>query len=76
MTMEALLIIFVFATVVLSAFAKPSGTFFNYAPRLGARIENHLAVGQSFKVRSNDGGTDASLRWEPQNRPAPDGSFR
>jgi hypothetical protein len=76
MTLEAMLLLFLFVFVVLGAFTKPSPTFLNYSPRLGARIENHIAVGNQFIVHDTSGGTTGSLQWVPQSGKPPTGAFQ
>jgi hypothetical protein len=75
MTIEALLLLVLFAFVLLGSFMKPMPTFAQYGPMLGARLENHLYVGRSFIVQNPSGGA-ASLNWNPAPGPAPNGSFQ
>lgn len=53
MTTEAVLLLALFAFLLFGAFMGENGpraVFNRSGPRLGARIEKHLATGQGFKV--------------------------
>ena len=51
MTTEFILLLGLYATILLGAFAGPRGpigVFKESAPRLGAKIERHISVGHGF----------------------------
>lgn len=53
MTIEAVLLLAIYAFVLLGVFLGPSGpleTFKNSGPRLAARVERNIATGIGFKT--------------------------
>ncbi len=57
MTVELVLLLSIFAFVILGVFLGDLGpvqTFKKAAPRLGARVEQHISVGDGFR-QSKDG---------------------
>jgi hypothetical protein len=72
MTTELVLLLCVFAFVTAGAIFGDKGPFKVLAgssPRLGARLEQNIAIGHEFKVRDLDGGQNA-VRWQaPQSNP-------
>ena len=62
MTIELILIISLWATILLGVFfgdVGPIETFRRSGPRLAARIEKNLATGRNFK----HGETQTKIRW-------------
>mgnify|MGYP001594411181 CR=1 FL=1 len=58
MSLELVLLLFLYAFFLVGMFMGPSGpraTFEKSAPRLAARIEQHLATGADFKDPRNPG---------------------
>ena len=56
MTIEYILLFGLFAFILMGAFAGEKGpmkVFRDSAPRLGARVEQHISVGHSFNFPSN-----------------------
>lgn len=56
MTIEYILLFGLFAFILMGAFTGdkgPMNVFRESAPRLGARVEQHLSVGHSFNFPSN-----------------------
>lgn len=54
MTTELVLLLGIYAYILMGVFLGPSGpleTFKKSGPRLGARIERNISVGQSFQGR-------------------------
>jgi hypothetical protein len=64
MTVELVLLLGIYAFIVLGAFLGPSGpiaTFKQSAPRLAARVERNISVGDGFRT-SQDG---LGVVWHP-----------
>jgi hypothetical protein len=64
MTVELVLLLGIYGFIVLGAFLGPAGpiaTFKRSAPRLAARIERNISVGNGFRV-SKDG---SGVVWHP-----------
>ena len=58
MTVELVLLLGIYVFIVIGAFLGPTGpiaTFKKSGPRLAAKIERNISVGDGFRV-SNDGG--------------------
>lgn len=74
MTTEAVLLLGLFVFLLLGAFIGDSGpraVFNRSGPRLGARIEQHLATGQGFTL---DGAKVPS--WQRPDAAPPAGAFQ
>lgn len=57
MTIEYILLLGLFAYILMGAFTGEKGplkVFENSAPRLGARVEQQMAIGSDFKGLRND----------------------
>lgn len=57
MTIEYILLLGLFAYILMGAFTGEKGplkVFENSAPRLGARVEQQMAIGSSFRGLRND----------------------
>ena len=68
MTVELVLLLGIYATLVISAFLGEHGpieTFRKSGPRLGARIERNVSVGDGFRV-SKDG---LGVSWIKPDQP-------
>lgn len=64
MTTELVLLLAIFAFLVLGVFLGPSGpigVFKTFAPRLGARVERNVGVGNGYR-QSKDG---RGVSWVP-----------
>lgn len=62
MTVELVLLLGLYAFIILGAFLGPMGpieTFKNSAPRLAARVERNISVGNGFR-QSKDG---TAIKW-------------
>ncbi len=62
MTVELVLLLGIYAFIILGAFLGPMGpvaTFKKSAPRLAARIERNIAVGEGFNDSNGN-----SIKWE------------
>jgi hypothetical protein len=62
MTVELVLVLGMYAFILLGAFLGPNGplaTFKNSGPRLAARVERNVSVGDGFRV-SRDG---SGVNW-------------
>lgn len=73
MTTELVLLLCIFAFVTASAIFGPKGPIKVYekaAPKLGARIEQHLTIGREFKVRNG-----AHNRWDRASGNTPNGQL-
>lgn len=70
MSVEAVLLILVFFFLVFGIFLMPGKTFHNSGPRLGARLENHLAVGDAFHKHNRP------VRWNVPKGPEPSGELQ
>ncbi len=67
MTVEIVLLMGLYAFIILGAFLGPVGpveTFKNSAPRLAARVERNVAVGNGFRL-SSDG---RAVVWKKPSR--------
>lgn len=63
MTTELVLLLGIYAFLVLGAFLGDLGpiqTFKKSAPRLGARVERNISVGDGFRTQSSD---NAPVSW-------------
>jgi|GEM_PF-819725 len=77
MTTELVLLLCVFAFVTAGAIfgdKGPFGVLKSTTPRLGARLEQNLAIGHSFRVRDPNGNLNA-VQWQPPQAPAPNGKL-
>jgi hypothetical protein len=77
MTTELVLLLCVFAFVTAGAIFGEKGPFKvleSSSPRLGARLEQNIAIGHSFKVRDQNGNQDA-LQWQAPQAKAPTGKL-
>lgn len=55
MTLEYVLLLFMFVTLLMTPLAKgPIESFKSTAPKLGARVEKHLITGNGFKVNGQE----------------------
>lgn len=57
MTVELVLLLGIYATLLLGAFLGdlgPIATFKKSAPRLGARVERNISVGNGFRTTTTD----------------------
>lgn len=73
MTTELVLLLCVFAFVTAGAIFGEKGPFRVLAsstPRLGARIEQNLAIGYQFKVRDENGDQGPTKWIAPQAKPS------
>lgn len=64
MTVELVLLLGIYAFIVLGAFLGPTGpiaTFKKSGPRLAARVERNISVGNGFR-QSRDG---SGVVWHP-----------
>lgn len=58
MTIELVLLLGLYAFILMGAFFGPSGpieTFKKAAPRLAARVERNVSVGDGFRTSRSDG---------------------
>jgi hypothetical protein len=63
MTVEYVLLLSLFVFLVMGALVgTPMNTFEKAGPRLGARVEKHLATGNGFGTVN--GSSTAPLKWE------------
>jgi len=65
MTLELVLLLGIYVFIVLGAFLGPTGpitTFKKSGPRLAARIEKDISVGDGFRKPAKD---NFSVTWEP-----------
>jgi hypothetical protein len=77
MTTELVLLLCVFAFVTAGAIFGDKGPFAvlqKSSPRLGARLEQNIAIGHEFRVRTDDGSQNR-LEWKPPQGPAPTGKL-
>ena len=72
MTLEAILIMIVAFFSVLILNTQPLKTFHDSGPRLGARLENEIEVGNEFKT----GQQHAPPRWTAPHGGPPTGQFQ
>jgi len=67
MTVELVLLLSLYAFLLLGAFLGETGpieTFKKSGPRLGARVERNISVGDGFRNSASDG---QAVRWvKPQ----------
>lgn len=62
MTVEYILLISLFATMVMSALITgPHTSFKEMGPKLGSRVEKHLITGDGY---TGGGGGTSPLKWE------------
>lgn len=64
MTVELVLLLGIYVFMVIGAFLGPSGpitTFRNSAPRLAARVERNISVGDGFRTSKDSNG----VVWHP-----------
>jgi hypothetical protein len=74
MTTELVLLLAIFAFMTGGIFFGDKGpiqVFQTSGPRLGARMEQHIATGRMFKI--NQGQVQ---QWEKPDQPAPDGTLK
>ncbi len=65
MTLEYVLLLVATVGLCFSSMVEaPKAAFRNSAPRLGARIEKHLATGTGFRTSAEK----ASFQWEAEPR--------
>ena len=65
MTLEYVLLLVATVGLFFSSMVEaPKAAFRNSAPRLGARIEKHLATGTGFKTSAQK----AAFRWDAERR--------
>ena len=77
MTTELVLLLCVFAFVTAGAIFGEKGPFrvlASSSPRLGARLEQNIAIGNQFKVRG-DSGTQEPTQWQAPQAKAPTGQL-
>ena len=77
MTTELVLLLTLSVFVSLGAFTGNNGpvkVFENSGPRLGARLEQNIAIGKTFKVRSDTGSQDA-VTWHAPPGAGPTGQL-
>ena len=77
MTTELVLLLCVFAFVTAGAIFGEKGPFAvlqSSSPSLGARLEQNIAIGHEFRVRSDDGSQNRT-RWQAPQGPAPTGKL-
>ena len=77
MTTELVLLLCLSVFVSSGAFFSDKGPFkvFEHSiPRLGARLEQNIAVGHTFNVHSESGG-QAPTRWQPPSARPPTGKL-
>ena len=77
MTTELVLLLSVFAFVTAGAIFGEKGPFAvlqSTSPRLGARLEQNIAVGSGFRVQSDDGSLNKT-RWLAPQAPPPNGKL-
>ena len=61
MTVELVLVLGMYGFILLGAFLGDSGplaTFKNSAPRLAARVERNVSVGDGFRTSRDNGGVN------------------
>jgi hypothetical protein len=72
MTTELVLLLGLFVFILGGTFLGERGprqVFEEAAPRLGARVEQNIAIGHRFRFREGQ-----AIQWERPNGPAPTGS--
>lgn len=77
MTTELVLLLCVFAFVTAGAIfgeKGPFGVLQSATPRLGARLEQNLAIGHGFRVRNFDGSLQPT-QWQAPQAKAPNGKL-
>lgn len=77
MTTELVLLLCVFAFVTAGAIfgeKGPFGVLASSSPRLGARLEQNIAIGKKFKVRDENGDMN-STQWRAPTGAAPTGKL-
>jgi hypothetical protein len=66
---ELVLLLSIFAFMIMGVFLGPVGpiqTFQKAAPRLGARVERNISVGDGFRHSANDG---KGVTWSSPSNP-------
>ncbi len=77
MATELVLLLCVFAFVTAGAIfgeKGPFGVLASSSPRLGARLEQNIAIGQQFKVRDENGDSNPT-QWHAPVGAAPTGKL-
>jgi hypothetical protein len=77
MTTELVLLLCLSVFVSAGAFFGEKGPFKVFeksAPRLGARLEQNIAIGRDFKVRTSSGDQNPT-EWKAPSGNAPTGQF-
>lgn len=77
MTTELVLLLCVFAFVTAGAIFGEKGPFkvlASSSPRLGARLEQNIAIGRQFKVRDANGNM-STLKWRAPSSAPPTGQL-
>lgn len=77
MTVEVTLLLIMAVSFMLT-FKKPADTFLRSAPKLGARVEYHLATGRGFLAATDGSGSPqrAAVQWRTPPRQAPASSLQ
>lgn len=78
MTTELVLLLCVFAFVLSTAIFGEKGPFrvlADTSPRLGARLEQNIAIGHSFNVRDDNSNGGAPTSWHHPQAAAPTGKL-
>lgn len=79
MTTELVLLIALSVFVSAGAFFGEKGpfkVFENSGPRLGARLEQNIAIGKDFKVHNPNSGSQQPVEWRAPSGAAPTGALK